>query len=142
MSNTTPSQPSAGGGGDSPMQTALTQHKGYYAFLVLFLVLMSSLGSFVNNMYTLALPAMCRFFGCSVPLGQMGLTMGMAGLAIGQIVLGPVSDRYGRRGVAAGRPVEHTALHSHCVFGACADGAVAVAALKGPGARFAEVKVF
>lgn len=142
MNNTTPSQPSAGGGGDSPMQTALTQHKGYYAFLVLFLVLMSALGLFVNDMYTPALPAMCRFFGCSVPLGQMGLTMGMAGLAIGQIVLGPVSDRYGRRGVAAGRPGEHTALYRHCVCGACADGAVAVEALKGPGARFAEVKAF
>lgn len=102
MSNTTPSQPAAAGGEDSPMQTALTQHKGYYAFLVLFLVLMSALGSFVNDMYTPALPAMCRFFGCSVPLGQMGLTMGMAGLAIGQIVLGPVSDRYGRRPVLIG----------------------------------------
>lgn len=142
MSNTTPSQPAAAGGEDSPMQTALTQHKGYYAFLVLFLVLMSSLGSFVNDMYTPALPAMCRFFGCSVPLGQMGLTMGMAGLAVGQIVLGPVSDRYGRRGVAAGRPGEHTALYRHCVCGACADGAVTVEALKGTGARFAKVKAF
>lgn len=142
MNNTTPSQPAAAGGGDSPMQTALTQHKGYYAFLVLFLVLMSALGSFVNDMYTPALPAMCRFFGCSVPLGQMGLTMGMAGLAVGQIVLGPVSDRYGCRGVAAGRPGVHTALYRHCVCGACADGAVAVEALKGTGARFAEVKAF
>ncbi len=113
MSNTPPSQPAAAGGEDSPMQAALTQHKGYYAFLVLFLVLMSSLGSFVNDMYTPALPVMCRFFGCSVPLGQMGLTMGMAGLVVGQIVLGSVSDRYGRRGVAAGRP--GNILHSTAI---------------------------
>lgn len=86
----------------SPMQAALAGHRHYYTFLVLFLVLMSALGSFVNDMYTPALPAMCRFFGCSVPLGQMGLTMGMIGLAAGQIVLGPVSDRYGRRPVLMG----------------------------------------
>lgn len=67
-----------------------------YVFLVIYLVLMSALGSFVNDMYTPALPAMCHFFGCSVSLAQMGLTTGMIGLAVGQLVLGPMSDRYGR----------------------------------------------
>lgn len=78
------------------MTAELTAHPRYYIFLVVYLVLISSLGSFVNDMYTPSLPAMCRFFGCSVSLAQMGLTMGMIGLAIGQFVLGPVSDRYGR----------------------------------------------
>lgn len=84
------------------MQRKLASVKGYYAFLVAFLVMTSALGSFVNDMYSPALPAMCRFFGCSVPLGQMGLTMGMIGLALGQLILGPVSDRYGRRPVMIG----------------------------------------
>ena len=83
----------------SPMAAKLQSDKHYYVFLVACLVLLSSLGSFVNDMYTPALPAMCRFFGCSVSLGQMGLTMGMAGLALGQFILGPVSDRIGRRPV-------------------------------------------
>lgn len=78
------------------MTRELTAHRGYYVYLVAYLVLISALGSFVNDMYTPSLPAMCRFFGCSVSLGQMGLTMGMIGLATGQLVLGPVSDRYGR----------------------------------------------
>lgn len=86
----------------SPMQRQLQSHRHYYAFLVTFLVLTSALGSFVNDMYSPALPAMCTFFGCSVPLGQMGLTMGMIGLALGQIILGPVSDRCGRRPVMIG----------------------------------------
>ncbi len=81
------------------MAAKLQSDKHYYVFLVACLVLLSSLGSFVNDMYTPALPAMCRFFGCSVSLGQMGLTMGMAGLALGQFILGPVSDRIGRRPV-------------------------------------------
>ena len=83
----------------SPMAAKLQSDKHYYVFLVACLVLLSSLGSFVNDMYTPALPAMCRFFGWSVSLGQMGLTMGMAGLALGQFILGPVSDRIGRRPV-------------------------------------------
>lgn len=86
----------------SPMSERLAKNKGYYWFLVAFLVALSALGSFVNDMYTPSLPAMCRFFGCSVPMGQMGLTMGMIGLALGQLVLGPVSDRYGRKPVLIG----------------------------------------
>ncbi|MBD5203258.1 MAG: multidrug effflux MFS transporter [Bacteroidales bacterium] len=81
----------------SAMTEALASDKHYYLFLVTYLVLISALGSFVNDMYTPSLPAMCRFFGCQVPLAQMGLTMGMVGLATGQLILGPVSDRYGRK---------------------------------------------
>lgn len=86
----------------SAMTRELTSNHRYYIFLVIYLVLMSALGSFVNDMYTPALPAMCKFFGCSVPLAQMGLTTGMIGLATGQLILGPVSDRYGRRPVLFG----------------------------------------
>lgn len=86
----------------SPMQAELQNHTRYYGFLVLSLVVLSALGSFVNDMYTPALPAMCRFFGCSVPVVQMGLTTGMIGLAVGQLVLGPISDRYGRKPVLVG----------------------------------------
>lgn len=74
----------------------------YYAFLVFYLVFLSALGSFVNDMYSPALPAMCRFFGCSIPLAQMGLTMGMVGLGVGQLILGPLSDHYGRKKVLLG----------------------------------------
>lgn len=80
----------------SAMTEKLSSDRHYYVYLVAFLVLISALGSFVNDMYTPSLPAMCKFFGCSVSLAQMGLTTGMIGLAFGQLVLGPISDRYGR----------------------------------------------
>lgn len=83
----------------SPLAKALVSRKGYYGFLVLFLVVLSAQGSFVNDMYTPALPAMCRFFGCAVSVSQLGLTMGMIGLGVGQMILGPVSDKYGRKPV-------------------------------------------
>ena len=87
---------------ESKLSLKLEGDHKYYWFLVIYLVGLSALGSFANDMYSPALPGMCRFFGCSVTTGQMGLTMGMIGLAIGQIVLGPVSDRYGRKPVLVG----------------------------------------
>lgn len=81
----------------SPLAKALAGSKHYYAFLVMFVVVLSAQGSFVNDMYTPALPSMCKFFGCSIPLGQMGLAVGMIGLSIGQLSLGPLSDKYGRK---------------------------------------------
>lgn len=72
-----------------------------YAFLVFYLVLLSALGSFVNDMFTPAMPAMRRAFHTTVPTVQMGLTAGMIGLGLGQIILGPVSDKYGRKPVLA-----------------------------------------
>lgn len=67
----------------SPMSEKIKADPRYYWFLVIYLVGLSALGSFVNDMYTPSLPAMCRFFHCSVPTVQMGLTMGMIGLALG-----------------------------------------------------------
>ena len=68
-----------------------------YAFLVAYLVALSAFGSFVNDMYIPTLPEMARFFGCSASTVQLGLTSGMAGLGAGQILMGPLSDKYGRK---------------------------------------------
>ncbi len=86
----------------SALQRKLMNDRHYYAFLVFYLVVLSALGSFVNDMYSPALPAMRKFFGCSVSLSQMGLSMGMIGLALGQLILGPLSDRIGRKPVLIG----------------------------------------
>ena len=101
-SSTPPAALATAAGGDSSMSRKLASDPRYYWFLVAFLVAESALGSFVNDMYSPALPAMCRYFGCQVPIAQMGLTMGMIGLALGQVILGPVSDRYGRKPVLIG----------------------------------------
>lgn len=91
----------------SPMAAKLCSPAGnrYYIFVVLMLVALSALGSFVNDMYSPALPGMCKFFGCAVPVAQLGLTMGMIGLGAGQMLLGPISDKIGRKPALIGATV-------------------------------------
>lgn len=64
---------------------------------MLYLVLLSALGSFVNDMYTPSLPEMARYFHCTVSQAQLSLTFGMIGLGVGQLLMGPISDHYGRK---------------------------------------------
>ena len=86
---------------ESPSSDAYIQQAptsgGYYWFIIIYLVLLSAFGSFVNDMYIPTLPVMCRAFHCSVSTCQLGLTFGMIGLGIGQMVFGPFSDRWGRK---------------------------------------------
>lgn len=70
---------------------------GYYVFIITYLVLLSAFGSFVNDMYIPTLPSMVKFFKCSVSTVQLGLTSGMIGLGVGEIILGPLSDKWGRK---------------------------------------------
>lgn len=66
-------------------------------FMIIYLVGLSAFGSFVNDMYLPSLPSMMKFFGTTVSMVQLGLTTGMIGLATGQLFMGPVSDKYGRK---------------------------------------------
>ena len=81
---------------DIDIQSAPTSG-GYYWFVIIYLVLLSAFGSFVNDMYIPTLPYMCRAFHCSVSTCQLGLTFGMIGLGVGQMLFGPFSDRWGRK---------------------------------------------
>lgn len=82
----------------SPRQSAEASGRNF-TFLIVYLAGLSAFGSFMNDMYVPALPEMATFFHCSTSTSQLGLTFGMVGLAIGQFILGPVSDRVGRKPV-------------------------------------------
>lgn len=71
--------------------------KSYYWFFIMFMVFLSMFGSFVNDMFIPALPQMTHSFHTSVSTMQLSLSSGMIGLAVGQLVFGPVSDKYGRK---------------------------------------------
>ena len=65
--------------------------------MLMFLGVLSAFGPFVMDMYLPTLPAMAGYFRTTPSNVQLGLTTGMVGLAVGQLVFGPLSDRYGRR---------------------------------------------
>lgn len=71
----------------------------YYIYLIVFLGLLSAFGPFVIDMYLPALPEMTEVFHCDPATVQLGLTFCMIGLAVGQLLFGPASDRYGRKSV-------------------------------------------
>ena len=71
----------------------------YYIYLIVFLGLLSAFGPFVIDMYLPALPEMTEVFGCDASTVQFGLTFCMVGLAAGQMLFGPASDKYGRKPV-------------------------------------------
>lgn len=73
--------------------------KTYFLYLIVFLGLLSAFGPFVIDMYLPALPEMAEMFHCETSIVQLGLTFCMVGLALGQLLFGPASDKYGRRPV-------------------------------------------
>lgn len=52
-------------------------------------------------MPTPSLPEMARYFHCTASQSQLSLTFGMIGLGLGQLLMGPISDHYGRKIVLA-----------------------------------------
>jgi DHA1 family bicyclomycin/chloramphenicol resistance-like MFS transporter len=73
--------------------------KPYFAFLMLFLGILSALGPLLTDMYLPSLPTMVNDFHTTESLVQLSLTMGMIGLAVGQVFFGPFSQKWGRKPV-------------------------------------------
>ena len=90
-----------------------TSSRRYYVFLIFYLVMLSAFGSFVNDMYLPTLPEMVRSFHTTTSTVQLGLTFGMIGLGVGEMILGPLSDRFGRKPILIG------ALIVFCIGAVC-----------------------
>lgn len=66
-------------------------------FVLLFGATLSAFGPFMTDFYLPAFPGLKDYFETTASLVQASLTFGMIGLAVGQLLIGPLSDRYGRR---------------------------------------------
>ena len=95
-----------------------TVSKRYYAYLIVFLGLLSAFGPFVIDMYLPALPEMTEVFNCDSSTVQLGLTFCMVGLAAGQLLFGPASDKYGRKPVLVFSLIVFVSASVVCCFSA------------------------
>lgn len=66
-------------------------------YILILVGIVSAFGPFVTDFYLPALPALGNYFETSPSMVQLTLTVSMIGLAIGQLFIGPLSDRYGRK---------------------------------------------
>lgn len=66
-------------------------------YMLAYLGVLSTFGPFVMDMYLSAFPMIAVFFRTSPSMVQLSLTSCTIGLAVGQLIFGTVSDRYGRR---------------------------------------------
>lgn len=80
------------------------------------LVLLNAVGPLAIDTYIAALPEVQRTFDTSPGTAQLTITMFIIGIAIGQLVLGPVSDAVGRRPMLLGSTVLFAVLSAACAI--------------------------
>lgn len=66
-------------------------------YILIVIGIVSAFGPFVTDFYLPALPALAGYFDTTASLVQLSLTFSMVGLAVGQLIIGPLSDKYGRK---------------------------------------------
>ena len=79
------------------MQAAQSHPRQYSTHWILLLALLTALGPLSIDMYLPALPQMAHDFGVSTQMIANTLPAYFLGLAVGQLIYGPVSDRIGRK---------------------------------------------
>lgn len=68
-------------------------------FMLCYIAALGAFGSLVNDLYLPTLPQMRADFHTSRSVIQLGLSFGMAGLGLGELFWGPLSDKTGRKPV-------------------------------------------
>ena len=71
--------------------------KKYFVYLYLLLGALAAFPPLVTDMYLPALPVMAAEFQTTASAVQMSLAACILGLAVGQLVFGPLSDKWGRK---------------------------------------------
>lgn len=66
-------------------------------FLIIFLASLTAFGPFVTDFYLPALPQQGEDLQASSAWVQAGISTSLWGLALGQLIIGPLSDRKGRK---------------------------------------------
>ena len=82
-----------------PPGTATTKDIATSRIMLLLLVAMTGVAPISLYMLVPALPRLATSFGRDISIAQMTVSLYMVGIACSQIIMGPLSDRFGRRPV-------------------------------------------
>lgn len=99
-----------------PVPLPTPRSKMWTVKFVLLLGLMVALGAFTTDMYLPSLPEVGRDLGAGEAAVQFTITATLIGGALGQFVIGPLSDRYGRRAPAMIGISVHIAASVACLL--------------------------
>ncbi|MFL6837835.1 MAG: MFS transporter, partial [Bradyrhizobium sp.] len=81
-----------------PPETA-TKNLATSRVVLLLLVVMTGIAPISLYMLVPALPVLATNFGSDISIAQMTVSLYMVGIALSQLIMGPLSDRFGRRPV-------------------------------------------
>src|SRR3954447_7979783 len=95
------------------------------------LILVTGISPLATDAYLPALPALQSSLGTSAAMAQLSLTAFLVGLALGQLLIGPVSDASGRRPVLVLGSVAFAALSVACALAPTGPSLVAARWLQG-----------
>lgn len=70
--------------------------------IIAFTGTLTMFGPFSTDMQVPMLPALTEYFGTSAQRAQLSMSLFMIGFGLGQFVMGPISDRFGRKPVLLG----------------------------------------
>src|SRR5258707_3083207 len=84
--------------------------------MLFLLVLMTGVAPISAAMLVPALPVLATTFGRDISVAQMTVSLYMVGIACSQIIMGPLSDRFGRRPVLLGVMGLMVAASAGCIF--------------------------
>ncbi len=101
--------------------------------LILLLGLLEAFGPLSMDLYMPALPELAQSLGTTDALAQMTMAVCMIGLGVGQLVAGPLSDRFGRRRPLLAGVVAFTVLSVACALAPTIEWLLVFRALQGVG---------
>src|SRR5947208_6002101 len=84
--------------------------------MLLMLVLMTGVAPISLYMLVPALPVLATNFGSDISIAQMTVSLYMVGIALSQLIMGPLSDKFGRRPVLLAGLALMVAASLACIF--------------------------